>query len=1202
MRRYRRATRTLKYIVMLHVTTLDMLADRSLGQSHMRRRRSINKAALSARRLLRTSFLLVLLLFGLSLRVSATDVDPCPLGILTPAVGPGTRWQEYWDGYKARGQADERSQEEENLLRSGIACVDQRLKALTAIIGKNTELLEARRTELKQLLTDVSKTLSSLTEQVKTLRSIKVDVHTHSDDGTTVARHMVNTLDAQTKVLLNIQNEIGSLNAPSAINVNAFASSSSISAAPRADSTPRDQIDPTDPVQNYYDVTTTVFDFAVVSIPDPRVPRHRRQYDNAISAINQGMLDNGFVLDKFGFPWAKDILPSATGTDKSLEGSFIARLVVNDDHYGLMIFRRDKWRERTTLFSPDYEVEIRALYVVMETGTYGIQQAALASALKKIDSELAVSGHTSDPLELFGPTFSGSMNSIRETILNLSPSGSPNRIASHIASLQLLSPSATVDTNRLLQSSRGLVDRNIAPYSTLARLDTEKLQFIDKLIDELKIEPNKVAVVYESTTFGMEACKSYRSEQTASTICEKGLPLPFPVNIADVRYGLQAKAKTQLQKTETNVRLPMEPTHLSLEEGAENGSEFPESQQSPLTSASTELELQRLIASLQSISAKLVVIIATDVRDRLFLIEQLNRNLDGVLFIDFGADRLLGHPDFIHATRGTLSLSSSTLTTFNPLTSSCRFKSTGGYHVWSTDEQASLGCAIAIWPKGPVTDQTAKPIPYVVSRTGLVSGNDVRQDNWWSTYQVATTAILCFLFAVVALVYSIVQRGKQLREESRELRASVISYLGLAALVVATIWVAVGNPALALLSGVFAFCAIYWSREVSFHWSAAMMWLNTFLLLTIAVFEAVWGLESLMHVHGPLSSLHQLLLALSQSVAGGMAYPIAQAVAGASMIVTVLICRRIAGYTEMDDRVWRLATNPTEARNIRLPPQRTGLVVAALGVTGVTMAAIVFWGLDARQVTVFGRSADFSIFIALVSTTLLAFCLLLGAFGAGARISYICATVKRLLREMHNLDADLPDLKGYEPLMWMDLPGARGEFVATPVMANRITGAVVIRVLAADEMQWGKDLSDLLHISPVDNCGRRALYAILASEMATYQFAILGVAIATIASSSIAYLFPVTRATELISLNLVALLLAGIYSAYKTVDFEGNVVLSNVLCNTSKEKKWSLPFFVCIVIPFVILAVALGIEQIPGVLTAGNGVLDVLFKWAKPGG
>ncbi len=341
------------------------------------------------------------------------------------------------------------------------------------------------------------------------------------------------------------------------------------------------------------------------------------------------------------------------------------------------------------------------------------------------------------------------MNSIREILLKMTAGAAPGKQISSIRPLHLVSPSATADSNTQIRTVAR--PTGIISYDTLARSDTQKLNLIEDIRTELSVDPTKVAIVYESTTFGIEACTPGSSAELA--ICKNALKIPLPVNIADVRYGLQQKAAAKAQGGELQSLLPGDVMHLSLEQGAENGSEFPESQQSSITAASTELELQRLIATLSANGAKLVIVIATDVRDRLFLIEQIADRLDGALYIDLGADRLLGHPDFIHATRGMLTLSSSPLTTL--LTDRRCFKDQPvQYHVWSTDEQASLACAIASWSQVPA-DKNSAPIPYVVSRIGLTSSDDPPPDTLRQFASVLVTTALCVIFAIYGVILAI---------------------------------------------------------------------------------------------------------------------------------------------------------------------------------------------------------------------------------------------------------------------------------------------------------------------------------------------------------------------------------------------------------------------------------------------------------------
>ena len=57
----------------------------------------------------------------------------------------------------------------------------------------------------------------------------------------------------------------------------------------------------------------------------------------------------------------------------------------------------------------------------------------------------------------------------------------------------------------------------------------------------------------------------------------------------------------------------------------------------------------------------MVIVVATDVRDRLFLFDQLRQRLPSAMLIDLESDILLAHPDFLHASRGAVTVASANL-------------------------------------------------------------------------------------------------------------------------------------------------------------------------------------------------------------------------------------------------------------------------------------------------------------------------------------------------------------------------------------------------------------------------------------------------------------------------------------------------------------------------------------------------------------
>jgi hypothetical protein len=59
--------------------------------------------------------------------------------------------------------------------------------------------------------------------------------------------------------------------------------------------------------------------------------------------------------------------------------------------------------------------------------------------------------------------------------------------------------------------------------------------------------------------------------------------------------------------------------------------------------------------------------------------------------------------------------------------------------------------------------------------------------------------------------------------------------------------------------------------------------------------------------------------------------------------------------------------------------------------------------------------------------------------------------------------------------------------------------------------------------------------------------------------------------------------------------FEGDGLLSNVLCNRPRKGKLSITLFVFIAAPFLALSGAIAVTRIPGVVDWSGGVLGLLL-------
>jgi hypothetical protein len=92
------------------------------------------------------------------------------------------------------------------------------------------------------------------------------------------------------------------------------------------------------------------------------------------------------------------------------------------------------------------------------------------------------------------------------------------------------------------------------------------------------------------------------------------------------------------------------------------------------------------------------------------------------------------------------------------------------------------------------------------------------------------------------------------------------------------------------------------------------------------------------------------------------------------------------------------------------------------------------------------------------------------------------------------------------------------------------------------------------------------------------------------------YFFPISQATLLVAIAVVVLLCGGLMSAFHVLQFEGDRILSNVICNCVRERQWSVALVAVVLLPFVILAGLVALAQLPGVLDSEGGLIQVLLN------
>jgi hypothetical protein len=156
----------------------------------------------------------------------------------------------------------------------------------------------------------------------------------------------------------------------------------------------------------------------------------------------------------------------------------------------------------------------------------------------------------------------------------------------------------------------------------------------------------KIAILYESNTaFGNRTMSAYREE-------ERAVFFPFPLHISEVRGAYE---QTTGPMKGDSLRLPNFGSKLRLSLNADSN---PRDTEPSLDSAMTAVTSERILGLMLSTIARerfhYVLIVASDVKDTLFLASLVRRQCPDCRLLLSGSDLLFSHPDFSPDLRGSL--------------------------------------------------------------------------------------------------------------------------------------------------------------------------------------------------------------------------------------------------------------------------------------------------------------------------------------------------------------------------------------------------------------------------------------------------------------------------------------------------------------------------------------------------------------------
>ena len=420
----------------------------------------------------------------------------------------------------------------------------------------------------------------------------------------------------------------------------------------------------------------------ILTLPDPVSSHLDWSYDAELESVRRAMEHSGYVIDRFWLPWRStgDTTTGRVGVADSLPGVRWP---------GVMLFRRGDTSDSSLVL----------IYVVGEVPTSGIHRLAMREALDERRRLLPVDGAHPiiDTVRVIGPAFSGSSVSLRRALSLWRGSITDAPL------IEIVSGSASDATNLTTLSDRALGMHFRATVHTSGWLAATALRLVSQ---QLHILPSEVAFLHEGTTqFGNSAARDTTSVRAAAasegdskvaaaeddpatgwmTAFVRTLHLRFergraPPNtrkapgtsIGDTSVTLPLEIAFPMSISELRVQYARHPDRVvqpTREGAAPEGPRLALDQREPaslsespgflsqLTAPSTELLLGQIERSLLAHHIRAVGILATDVRDELFLADEIRKRLPDVQLFFYGSNVLLLRPDYQKALRGSLVVS-----------------------------------------------------------------------------------------------------------------------------------------------------------------------------------------------------------------------------------------------------------------------------------------------------------------------------------------------------------------------------------------------------------------------------------------------------------------------------------------------------------------------------------------------------------------
>jgi hypothetical protein len=401
--------------------------------------------------------------------------------------------------------------------------------------------------------------------------------------------------------------------------------------------------------------------FVIAIVPDPIHTHFSLLFDRFAEAIQQGAQDQGYEYDSSWLPWdtSEQDFPILSDEDAADE-----RKSDREDEPGVLLFRNSKTTDPPNSACDDPSELYAycrglAVFVVAEEPTRGIHRKQFENAVKWIEA-LRYSKQPAPEISILGPTFSGSLPSLRQLLSNKEKD---NDINDYLVSNSKLDHVLPIYSGSVTGGDSAKAFANASSLPPLSGLnisfhsfhqdDDTTLNLFCRYLIYPKTAPDwgkliyRVAVISEDeTAYGYDIADpanqaSAPGNAKATRNCmDAALRLYYPRDIAALRtaYQTQSILKPGSSGQPSDAPRTTLPTDIADPAGEEH--DTIRSYGGDHTTVSHESELLAMAQVLRTHRIHYVILRSSNSLDAIFLTSFLRRNYPDARVIIMGADSL----------------------------------------------------------------------------------------------------------------------------------------------------------------------------------------------------------------------------------------------------------------------------------------------------------------------------------------------------------------------------------------------------------------------------------------------------------------------------------------------------------------------------------------------------------------------------------